>query len=135
MKLNMVIVLVEIKNIVICGSAKYMESIHILAKYLINKGYNVTDLKKVLYPTTFDAMEKLKNKEFYFNKIKNADLVLIYNKDGYVGLATAMEIQFSLDDNRHRPVRFLFEPEKIEFHALSMSTYYNVCVDSGWLHV
>ncbi len=127
--------MVEIKNIVICGSAKYMESIHILAKYLINKGHNVTDLKMVPYPTTFDAMEKLKNKEYYFDKIRKADLVLIYNKDGYIGVATAMEIQFSLDGNRLRPVRFLFEPEKIEFHALSMSTYYNVCVDSRWLHV
>ena len=119
-----------IERIVICGSAKFIDEIHILANKL-KRVYNVTELKDVPYPSTFDAVEKLANKEFYFKRIKESDLILVYG--GYVGLATAMEIQFSLDDNRHRPVRFLFEPEAIEGLALIVSTNYNVAIDGRWL--
>jgi len=123
------------KNIVICGSAKYMEEIYILAEKLRNKEYNVTDLKMVPYPITFDVNEKLANKGFYFDEIREADLVLVYNKDGYIGLSTAMEIQFSLDNNRHRPLRFLFETKNIECLAICISSNYNTCIDKRWLNV
>lgn len=122
-----------IKNIVICGSARFINEIHNLSIMLEEKGYSVTELIDVPYPSTFDINEKLANKEFYFDKIKESDLVLVYSKDGYIGLATAMEIQFSLDDNRHRPVRFLYEPEAIECCALIISTKYNVAIDGRWL--
>ena len=123
-----------IKCIVICGSAKYIKEIHNLAVKLRKKKYIVTELEDVPYPSTFDPVEKLANREFYFSKIKKANLILIYNKDGYIGLATAMEIQFSLDDNRRRPMRFLYIPEKIEFRAIMISPNYNTAVDSRWLH-
>lgn len=121
-------------NIVICGSARYINEIHDLTLRLMKRGYFITELKDVPYPSTFDPVEKLANKKFYFDKIKKSNLVLVYNKDGYIGLATAMEIQFSLDDNKDRPVRFLYEPEAIECKALYISTYYNVGVDGRWLH-
>jgi len=124
-----------IKNIVICGSAKYIEEINVFANKLRDKEYDVIDLKMVPYPSTYDPLEKLANKEFYFDKIKEADLILVYDKDGYVGLATAMEIQFSLDDSGRRPVRFLYVPEKIEFRAIIMSPNYNATVDSRWLNI
>lgn len=123
-----------VKNIVICSSARYINEIHNLTVKLEKKGYSVTELKDVPYPSTYDPVEKLANKEFYFNRIEESDLVLIYDKDGYIGLSTAMEIQFSLDDNRHRPVRFLYEPEKIECNVLIISTKYNVTVDNRWLY-
>ena len=117
-----------IDNIVICGSARYIPEVHGLKVKLLKSGHKkITEIQDVPYPSTYDPLEKLKNKEFYFEKIKEAELVLIYNKAGRIGSATAMEIQFSLDDNRHRPVRFLFKPIEIEFTALCVSSYYVVC--------
>ena len=50
---------------------------------------------------------------------------------GYVGLSTAMEIQKALDCNI--PVRFLFEPEALEFKSLCKHPDYNIKVDGKYL--
>lgn len=111
----------SIAYITLCGSAKFIDEIHVLAKKLREAGYITTDLKDVPYPKTYDPKEKIQNKYFYTDQIKHSDLLLIYNKNGYIGLSTAMEIQVGIDNNI--PIEFLFKTDIIEINALLESEY------------
>jgi len=122
----------KIETILISGSMRFKEEMIILANKLRKEGY-----KKVIEPLSkeykqgSEIIDKACNHIIYEKLIEDADLLLVYNKNGYVGISSAMEIQKALDCNV--PVRFLFEPEAIEFKALSMHPNYNVKVDNKYL--
>jgi len=120
-----------LRKIVICGSAKFIEDISRLAKALRFHKYNVVELYDVPYSSTYTPEEKIQNKYFYTQKIRESDLILVYDKNGYIGLSTAMEIQVALDHNI--PVKLLFESDLIELNALLVADKYDVTLDNTWL--
>lgn len=80
-----------------------------------------------IYIEITEIIDKAKNHVIFENLIEDADLLLVYNKNGYIGLSTAMEIQKALDCNV--PIRLLFEPDDITFKALCIHPDYDVKVD------
>lgn len=131
-KFNQLKISHQIKTIVISGSMRFKHEMIVLSNKLKIAGY-----KKIIEPSSKEFNEsegvigKAVNHKIFGRLIKSADLLLIYNKNGYVGLSTAMEIQMAIDCNV--PVRFLFEPEEIEFKALCIDPDYNVKVDTKFL--
>jgi hypothetical protein len=91
------------KSVVICGSSKFAEEARIFAKKLKDLGvlvfephfYRVSggdwsrihrfDVKFVARGLTHD----------HFYKIRMADVVFVYNVDGYIGVSTNMEIGYA----------------------------------------
>ena len=97
------------KAVVICGSQRYKDEIR---KF-------VDDLKKLGAPIVFepnferrklgfaqkDERERLQSKAYrahvpaavhaHFERIRKADICYIYNKDGYLGINTTLEIGYA----------------------------------------
>ena len=114
--------------ILISGSMKFKEEMTVFSNKLKEFGYNrVIEPNDEEYYQGIGVIEKAKNHKIFENLIENADLLLMYDKEGYIGLSSAMEIQKALDCNV--PVRLLFEPEAIEFKAFCMHPDYDVKVD------
>ena len=87
------------KSVVICGSRRFRPEMREFAKKLKELGVNVFE------PYLHDGKEEWKNlsdeyKKFtllglthdHFYKIKMADVVFVFNKDGYSGNSTTLEI-------------------------------------------
>jgi len=120
------------KTIVISGSMKFKQEMTALSHKLEADGYfRVVEPRDEEYIEGDDVIDKAKNHFIYEKIIKHADLLLIYDEEGYVGLSTAMEIQKALDCNV--PVRFLFEPVAIEFQSLCRHPDYDIKVDTKYL--
>ncbi len=118
-------------TILISGSMKFKAEMLDLSNQLKDFGIeNIIEPSNSIYFQEINLIEKAKNHEIFGNLIKTADLLIIYNKDGYVGLSTAMEIQKAIDSNV--PVVFLFEPEAIEFKALCLHLDFNVRIENNW---
>ena len=113
------------KSVVICGSQRYKEEIKDFAQKLRKLGVPVVfepnferQRKKMLV-----AAEKtrLKSKSYrdrvpamvyeHFNRIRKADICYIYNKDGYLGVNTTLELGFAHGKNM---IIYALEPENIE---------------------
>lgn len=115
-------------TILISGSMKFKEEMAVLSTKLKKFGYKrVIDPSDEEYSQGISVIEKAKNHKIFENLIENADLLLVYDKEGYIGLSSALEIQKALDCNV--PVRLLFEPEAIEFKAFCIHPDYDVKVD------
>ncbi len=120
------------KTIVISGSMKYKQEMTALSHKLEADGYKrVVEPSDKEYIEGDDVIDKAMNHIIYEKIIEHADLLLIYDEKGYVGLSTAMEIQKALDCNV--PVRFLFEPEALEFQSLCKHPDYDIKVDTKYL--
>ena len=91
---------------------------------------NIIEPSNKIYFQEINLIEKAKNHKIFGNLIKTADLLIIYNKNGYVGLSTAMEIQKAIDSNV--PIVFLFEPEAIEFQALCLHPDFKIKIENNW---
>jgi nucleoside 2-deoxyribosyltransferase len=91
------------KSVVICGSGRFKKEVREFANKLIEMGI------VVYYPYFHgrdEEWEKLSDyrKNFvalglthdHFYKIRMADVVFIYNKDGYSGNSTTLEMGFAL---------------------------------------
>ena len=121
-----------IKTIVISGSMRFKQEMTDLSHIL-----EVDVNKKIIEPSNeeyfkgVDVIKKAMNHAIYENIIERADLLFVYDNNGYVGLSTAMEIQKALDCNVS--VRFLFEPEAIEFKSLCKHPDYDIKVDTTYL--
>ncbi len=95
------------KSVVICGSRRYKPEIKRFAKSLIKSG--VTVYAPYLHEGK-DEWDKLSDqyKKFtllglthdHIYKIKMADVVYVYNKNGYSGVSTTMEIGAALALNK-----------------------------------
>ena len=113
--------------ILISGSMKYrLEMIALANKLRTEKCVKIIEPSDNRYIESTDLIDKAKNHQIFEGLIEKADSLLIFNKNGYIGLSTAMEIQKALDCKV--PVRLLFEPEAIEFKALCAHPDYDIKV-------
>jgi len=91
------------KSVVICGSRRFKTEIRAFAKELNNSG--VVVFAPYLHEGK-DEWQKLSDqyKKFvllglthdHFYKIRMADIVYVYNKNGYSGVSTTLEIGYAL---------------------------------------
>lgn len=111
------------KSVVICGSQRYKDEI----KEFSNK------LRKLGVPIVFEPNFERRPKKFlnadesvrlaslsyrkqipalvheHFDRIRKADICYVYNKEGYVGVNTTLEIGFAHGKNM---IIYALEPEK-----------------------
>jgi hypothetical protein len=96
------------KSVVICGSSRFSEEMREFAKKL--KDLGVLVYEPHLYRASGGVWSEIKDfdKKFvalglthdHFYKIRMADIVYVYNKDGYVGPSTTLEIGYSVALNK-----------------------------------
>jgi len=111
------------KSVVICGSQRYKEEIKAFANKLRRFGVPIVfepnferQRKKML---TKKEKERLKVKSYrdrvpamvheHFDRIRKADVCYIYNKNGYLGVNTTLELGFAHGKNM---VIYALEPER-----------------------
>lgn len=115
------------KSVVICGSQRYKEEIKKFVGALRNLGV------PIVFEPNFQRQRRsmLKKKESerlqsrsyrirvpamvheHFDRIRKADVCFVYNKNGYLGINTTLELGFAHGKNM---VIYALEPEKqIEF--------------------
>lgn len=102
------------KSVVICGSNRFAPEMREFAKNL--KVLGVMVYEPHLYRASGGAWEEIKefDKKFvaagltqdHFYKMRMADIVYIFNKDGYAGVSVNMEIGYAAALNK--PI-FVFE--------------------------
>ena len=116
----------------ISGSMKFRQEMIALANKLMaeNPG-EVIEPSDKRYIESTDLIDKAKNHQIFEGLIEKANLLLVFNKNGYVGLSTAMEIQKAFDCKV--PVRLIFEPEALEFKALCVHPNYDISVNKQLL--
>ncbi len=61
----------------------------------------------VPYNRTHDPAQKARNRQFYFDAIDDADVVIVYTKK-HIGIGTALEIGYALA--REKEIKFTHEP-------------------------
>lgn len=113
------------KSVVICGSQRYKEEIKKFAEQLRNLGVPVVfepnferQRKKMLARPEKD---RLKVKSYrdrvpamvheHFDRIRKADVAYFYNKNGYLGVNSTLELGFAHGKNM---VIYALEPEEAE---------------------
>lgn len=115
------------KSVVICGSQRYKEEIKTFAVKLRQLGVPIVfepnferQRKKML---TQEEKVRLKSKSYrdrvpamvheHFDRIRKADICYVYNKEGYLGVNTTLELGFAHGKNM---IIYALEPEKqVEF--------------------
>ena len=111
------------KSVVICGSQRYKVEIKKFAERLRKLGVPVVfepnfdrQRKKMLAAT---EKTRLLSKSYrdrvpamvheHFDRLRKADICYVYNKEGYVGVNTTLEIGFAQGKNM---IIYALEPEK-----------------------
>ncbi len=111
------------KSVVICGSQRYKEEIKGFAEKLRKFGVPIVfepnferQREKMLRKNEKD---RLKSKSYrdrvpamvheHFDRIRKADVCYIYNKEGYLGINTTLELGFAHGKNM---VIYALEPEQ-----------------------
>jgi len=111
------------RSVVICGSQRFKDEIAAFANDLRELGVPVVfepnfrrQRKEML---TKDEKDRLKSQSYrervpamvheHFNRIRKADVCYIYNKGGYLGINTTLELGFAHGKNM---VIYALEPEK-----------------------
>ena len=111
------------KSVVICGSQRYKEKIKAFANQLRKLGVPVVfepnferQRKKML---TKQEKDRLKSKSYrdrvpamvheHFDRIRKADVAYFYNKEGYLGVNSTLELGFAHGKNM---VIYALEPER-----------------------
>jgi len=107
------------KSVVICGSNRFAPEMREFAKNL--KALGVMVYEAHLYRSSGGVWEEIKefDKKFvalglthdHFYKMRMADVIYIYNKDGYAGVSVNMEIGYAAALNK--PI-FVFEEKDEE---------------------
>ena len=108
------------KSVVICGSTRFVSEIREFAQKLKELGVLVYE------PNLYSGYDKVSepDKKFlamglthdHFRKMKMADVVYVYNKDGYVGVSTNMEIGFAVAIDK--PIYVLEEKDEEIFRLI-----------------
>ena len=103
------------KSVVICGSTRFKAEIREFAEKLKELGVLVYEPNLC---SGYDKVSELDKKFLamgltydHFRKMKMADVVYVYNKDGYAGVSTNMEIGFAVAIDK--PI-YVLEEEKDE---------------------
>lgn len=96
------------KSVVICGSSRFATEMRTFANKLKELGVQVYEPH--LYRAAGGVWSEIKDfdKKFvalglthdHFHKIRLADVVYIYNQEGYAGVSTNIEIGFSVASNK-----------------------------------
>lgn len=96
------------KSVVICGSASFVKEIREFAAQL--KSLGVVVYEPYLYRASGGVWENIPehDRQFvasglthnHFYKIRMADVVYIFNKDGYSGVSTTLEIGYAAALNK-----------------------------------
>lgn len=111
------------KSVVVCGSQRYKEEIKAFAQRLRKLGVPIVfepnferQRKKMLVK---EEKFRLKSKSYrdrvpamvheHFDRIRKADVCYIYNKSGYLGVNTTLELGFAHGKNM---IIYALEPEK-----------------------
>lgn len=97
------------KSVVICGSSRFAEEIREFAKELKDLGALVYEphLYRSHPEANWDAAKDFDKKFMalglthdHFYKMRLADVIYIFNKDGYAGVSTNMEIGYAVALNK-----------------------------------
>jgi hypothetical protein len=111
------------KSVVVCGSQRYKNEIRAFANTLRKLGV------PIVFEPNFDRQRKimlvkkekdrLKSKSYrdrvpamvheHFDRIRKADVCFVYNKTGYLGINTTLELGFAHGKNM---IIYALEPEK-----------------------
>jgi len=96
------------KSVVICSSSRFAEEVREFSKQLKEKGVMVYEPS--LYRASGGDWEKIRDfdKRFvalglvhdHLHKIRLADVVFVYNKEGYIGNSVTLEIGYALALNK-----------------------------------
>ena len=106
------------KTVVLCGSGRFKKEMRAFAKKLKEKGVTVYEpylhRGSSQWKELSDAYKRyillgLTHDHFY--KIKKADIVYVYNKGGYIGNSTTLEIGYAVACDK--PI-YSFEKDKDE---------------------
>lgn len=111
------------KSVVICGSAKFSDEIYHFAARLKKIGVpviftpNFKNASKSFL--TLEEKERLASKSYrrrvpgmvlqHFDRIRKADVCFVYNKNGYIGVNTTLEVGFA---HGRDMIIYSLEPEK-----------------------
>ena len=111
------------KSVVICASQRYKEEVRAFSNTLRKLGVPIVfepnferQRKKML---SKNEKDRLKSKSYrdrvpamvheHFDRIRKADICYVYNKEGYVGVNTTLEIGFAHGKNM---IIYALEPER-----------------------
>ena len=115
------------KSVVICGSQRYKEEIQEFAKKLRRLGCPIVfepnfvrQRKGMIHRNEKDRLSVKSYRDRvpamvheHFDRLRKADICYIYNKNGYLGVNTTLELGFAHGKNM---IIYAYEPEKpIEF--------------------
>ncbi len=104
------------KSVVICGSRRFKKEIREFAAKLIKKEILVwepilnTDKRINDLPSNFRYFSFLGLTHHHLSLIRKADVVFIYNKGGYIGNSTTLELGFA--EALGKPIYALAEDTK-----------------------
>lgn len=91
------------KSVCICGSRKFKEEVRKFAKELERGGavvyipyHHSTEAEWEKLSKAYKKFIALGLTHDHFYKIKMADVIFIYNKNGYSGVSTTMEIGYTV---------------------------------------
>lgn len=110
------------RSVVICGSQRFNDEMMQFAARLRKLGVPLVLVPDFKYARknflNMDEKERLASKSYrkrvpdlvrqHFDKIRKADVCFVYNKDGYLGVNTTLEIGFA---HGRDMVIYSFEPE------------------------
>lgn len=89
------------KSVVICGSRRFKKEIREFESKLVKAGVvvfspHLTSFDWSKFPKKASELMALGLTHDHFYKIKMADVVFVYNKDGYSGVSTTLEIGYAV---------------------------------------
>lgn len=111
------------KSVVICGSQRYKDEIKAFSQKIRDLGAPVVfepDFERQRTKMTrMKESMRLRSRSYrlrvpamvhaHFDRVRKADICFIYNKDGYIGVNTMLELGFAHGKNM---VIYALEPEK-----------------------
>ncbi len=112
-------------KIVLCSSTKFEESYLSWVIDNINLKHSTT-LPIATKPEDWDTwtaeakrLVKFERMNRYFSAIRGADVVLVFNKDDYIGVNTAIEIGYAI---AHQvPIYYVFPTNNLELQTIGAS--------------
>jgi hypothetical protein len=118
-------------KIVICSSTRFNVYIKILADKLKKVGNEVSIPSDVPFPLSKSPIEQVANKLTYEMLIKNADLILIFNANDYIGVSTFLELGIAI--YLRKQTKILFPTTKYELKILSISQAHKLSIDTDFI--
>ena len=111
------------KSVVVCGSQRYKKEIKAFARRLRDLGvpivFEPNFERQRARMLTKEERERLKSKSYrervpamvhaHFDRIRKADIAYFYNKNGYLGVNSMLELGFAHGKNM---IIYALEPEK-----------------------